>query len=319
MKLKLFLLFILLGPLCYAQRNVYFLKYSGGYVDKLDSADYIRVVTLPDSGSVLYNIAEFYKGGQKRTIGKSSSIDPPRYEGQRLSFYESGKRRGIANYALNNKAGTQFDFYSNGRVYLQTQYPDSGKRDSQFRDDYLITACYDSLGKSLVANGFGYYIGYDTKFTYVEEQGPVKNGKRDSIWTGMHKAPDFTFTEVYKDGELINGSSIDKAGVSISYSKNRSSAPQFTGGDAGFGKYLANNLRYPDYQRDNNIQGTVVLQFTVEKDGKVSNVKVNKSVDRGLDAEAVRVLKRSPSWIPGTLAGRPVRVEYSVPVSFSLR
>ncbi|MBK0379841.1 energy transducer TonB [Mucilaginibacter segetis] len=94
--------------------------------------------------------------------------------------------------------------------------------------------------------------------------------------------------------------------------------PSFPGGDAGFYKYLGKAIRYPAIARENNVQGRVILQFVVERDGSLTDIKVIRGIGSGCDEEAVRALKNSPRWSPGIQNGRPVRVQYSVPVSFSL-
>lgn len=85
-------------------------------------------------------------------------------------------------------------------------------------------------------------------------------------------------------------------------------------------QYLANNIKYPEKEKDANITGTVYIGFIVEKNGKVKHVKVLRGVagGPGLDAEAVKVVKHMPRWMPGTLKGTIVRVRYTLPVSFKL-
>ncbi|WP_454804447.1 energy transducer TonB [Mucilaginibacter phyllosphaerae] len=94
--------------------------------------------------------------------------------------------------------------------------------------------------------------------------------------------------------------------------------PSFPGGDGAFGKYLGNNIKYPAIARENNVQGRVVLTFVVERDGSLTDIKVLRSLGSGTDEEAIRVLKKSPKWKPGIQNGRPVRVQYSIPVNFTL-
>ena len=84
-------------------------------------------------------------------------------------------------------------------------------------------------------------------------------------------------------------------------------------------QYLATNLHYPLVCEENGIQGRVVVAFIVEKDGSVSNVKVVRSVDPALDKEAMRLAKSMPKWTPGKLKGEPVRVKYTMPISFKLQ
>jgi TonB family protein len=96
--------------------------------------------------------------------------------------------------------------------------------------------------------------------------------------------------------------------------------PTFNGGDAGeFSKWVNGNLRYPENAKNDGIQGRIVLQFTIGKDGKLGDVKVLRGVDPDLDAEAVRVVSSSPDWTPGYVKGEPVRVTYTFPVIFQLR
>jgi TonB family protein len=94
--------------------------------------------------------------------------------------------------------------------------------------------------------------------------------------------------------------------------------PEFKGGLEAFGKFLATNMKYPKAARDNNVQGRVIITFVVEKDGSLSNMKVVRGIGSGCDEEAVRVLSISPAWKPGIQNGKPVKVQYSVPISFTL-
>ncbi len=94
--------------------------------------------------------------------------------------------------------------------------------------------------------------------------------------------------------------------------------PKFVGGKEKFMKYLGSNIKYPAIDRENNLQGRVVVQFVVEKDGSITNVKALRSPSTAMSNEALRVIKASPKWIPGVQGGRPVRAQYTVPVNFAL-
>ena len=96
--------------------------------------------------------------------------------------------------------------------------------------------------------------------------------------------------------------------------------PSFNGGDANeFSKWVNSRLVYPQIAKENGVQGRVTLQFTVNADGSVSNVKVLRGVDSSLDKEAVRVVSSSPKWKPGKQRDRAVKVTYTFPVIFQLR
>ncbi len=95
--------------------------------------------------------------------------------------------------------------------------------------------------------------------------------------------------------------------------------PEFPGGMEEMMKFLQQNIQYPASAAKNKVEGRVVLQFVVEKDGQIGEVKVARSVDPELDAEALRVVKSMPNFIPGRQHGKPVAVWYTIPISFKLQ
>ena len=95
--------------------------------------------------------------------------------------------------------------------------------------------------------------------------------------------------------------------------------PSFPGGDAALMQYLAKNIKYPAVAEDMGIQGRVICQFVIERDGSVSDVRIARGVDPSLDKEAMRVVSAMPKWIPGRQNGQFVRVKYSLPVNFRLQ
>jgi protein TonB len=94
--------------------------------------------------------------------------------------------------------------------------------------------------------------------------------------------------------------------------------PSFPGGDAARIKYLNANIKYPTIARESGIQGRVFVTFVVEKDGRVTDVKVLRGIGGGCDEEAVRVIKNMPKWVPGKQRGKSVRVQFNMPILFKL-
>ena len=94
--------------------------------------------------------------------------------------------------------------------------------------------------------------------------------------------------------------------------------PEFPGGELALRKYIAKAIVYPTIAQENGIQGKVFVNFVVNKDGSVSNAKIARGVDPSVDAEALRVVSTLPKWKPGKQRGVPVRVSYTVPISFKL-
>ena len=95
--------------------------------------------------------------------------------------------------------------------------------------------------------------------------------------------------------------------------------PQFPGGAQAMMKFVAENVQYPEEAKEKEISGRVMVGFIVEKDGSISDVKVAKGIGGGCDEEAVRVVKAMPKWKPGKQKGKPVRVHYTLPLTFKLQ
>lgn len=95
--------------------------------------------------------------------------------------------------------------------------------------------------------------------------------------------------------------------------------PEYPGGEIEMRKYLGKAIKYPQMAQDAGISGTVFLTFEVDKDGNIKDVKVLRGIGGGCDEEAVRVVKAMPKWKPGKQRGKPVRVQFTLPVKFTLR
>jgi protein TonB len=95
--------------------------------------------------------------------------------------------------------------------------------------------------------------------------------------------------------------------------------PMFPGGDRKLMEYLKNHVQYPKECAEKNIQGRVIVNFVVERDGSITQAKVIRGIHPLLDAEALRVVNGMPKWLPGRQAGIVVAVKYTIPVTFRLQ
>ena len=95
--------------------------------------------------------------------------------------------------------------------------------------------------------------------------------------------------------------------------------PEFPGGNTAMMKFLSDNIKYPVIAQENGIQGRVICNFVVERDGSITDVQVVRGVDPSLDKEAVRVIQQMPRWKPGKQRGQAVRVRFTLPVVFRLQ
>ncbi len=97
------------------------------------------------------------------------------------------------------------------------------------------------------------------------------------------------------------------------------SMPEYPGGEPALYKYLAENIKYPQMAKESGIQGRVFVTFVVERDGRVTDVRVLRGIGGGCDEEAIRVVQNMPKWTPGKQRGKSVRVQYNLPVKFTLQ
>ncbi|MGY4538688.1 TonB family protein [Mucilaginibacter sp. UYNi724] len=314
--------FLLISSVCFAQRqNVYFFKDNGREVDVKDSADYIRVVSEPDSGSTLYNVIEYYANGKKKRIGRSKEIEYNSFSGISMSFYKNGTRKTTETFIDGWPYGDYYEYYPNGSLYTHKDIITRDKKapGASFPDKVTterIIEAFDSLGTVKVKDDNGELALYSDNFTEIIEQGPIVNGSKNGIWKGTDKQSNATFEEDYNNGKLISGKAVVN-GVNTTYDVRRVS-PTFPGGENKFGYFLGTNIKYPATERERKIQGRVVLNFMVEKNGKLTNFIILRSPSHGLGAESLRVLQLSPNWIPGLMYGVPARISYSMPVNFTL-
>lgn len=139
-----------------------------------------------------------------------------------------------------------------------------------------------------------------------DEAAPENNGEGMGE-TESKELQEQTMTAVAADG---NGDALDFRVVE--------ELPEYPGGMVAFMKWLTNNLHYPYISQKNKKQGKVIVSFIINKDGTVSDMKLVKGVDAGLDREALRVLRMMPKWKPGKDNGKPCRTYFCIPVVFKL-
>lgn len=95
--------------------------------------------------------------------------------------------------------------------------------------------------------------------------------------------------------------------------------PEYPGGEAGMYNFINKNIEYPRMAKESGISGRVFITFVVERDGSVTDVSVLRGIGGGCDEEAIRVIKMMPKWSPGKQRGKPVRVQYRMPIKFTLQ
>jgi TonB family protein len=312
-KLLLPLALFLMSNVAFAQKDtiIYYMTEYGQQVTSKDKSDYYVKIYPSDSLTTvqLYAVNGFYKDGARLFKTYSVTATPQfKPEGFYTTFFRSGKTMSIKQVKNGELSGTAVSYYPNGRFYNKVT-----AKLMPTDTDIMLEESRDSTGKVLTTKGNGYWITYDEGFTRPIARGYVKNFKQDSVWL---MTPDTFggFTIGYKDGKPVGN--LPTPGQKIFTSVDE--VPEFPGGIEAFYMFIAKNTRYPATAREQNIHGRIIVSFVVERDGSLSDVHVTRGIGGGCDEEAVRVIKLSPFWKPGAAQGKPVRVQYSVPITFTL-
>ena len=196
--------------------------------------------------------------------------------------------------------------------------------------DYMVDGPEDSPeAKAILALGLKYNLMTNyTSFIAIDEQVVNKDGKQT---TARQPIPLPEGVSDYAVGHetanlKMSGASRAVGGVLLEEEEIEEeiymvveSDPEFPGGMDSLYAFIQRNLVYPQQAKEQGVEGTVIVSFTVEKDGSISNLKVLRDIGGGCGAEAVRVLMKMPKWKPGKQRGVAVRTQFHLPIKFNLR
>lgn len=311
----LILLLIAFSLNIYAQKkqNVYYVK-NGIPTTDIKNADFRRIIQEPDSGSNLFNIFEFYLDNTEKTIAKASKYEPKLvFEDVFQSFNEKGILIEKLNYENGKLNGVSEYFYNNGKPKKTLIYDANVKLPGvNSSTSFKITSYFDSLGNQTIKDGNGYFKE-ENKNGF--EEGAYLNSNKDGIWKG--KINDETYEEKYKDGKFISGEAKLVNGK-ISKYKVPEEFPDYPGGIAEFYKYIGKEFKYPKEAVTFRVNGKLYINFVIDKDGRLIDIKFKNTFGHGIEEEALRIFENSPKWNPGKQHGIPVKVKYNININLKV-
>lgn len=284
------------------------------YIDSLgvetseDKSIYTRIVKNYGTNQSDYLFTDYFKSGKPRMIGKSTNKDNLTETGQFLFYYENGKKEKIMNFYEGKPLGKYYSWYSNGEKKIVGEYM-VNKADVNQQNILRINQYYDDEGRQKVIDGNGFYF---EETDAAKCFGKLFGGFKDSIWTGTEKKIKLSFTEEYKDGNLVKGTSIDSLGNTYHYDVLEVK-PVPVDGIESFYKHVGRNFVIPIEASD--LRGKIFICFMIEKDGRIRELQILRGVHPLVDNEAARVIFNSPPWQPGIIRGIPRRVKYSLPIT----
>jgi TonB family protein len=233
-----------------------------------------------------------------KIIVKDYFLDKPEYK--YLEYYKSGNLK--SEKTISGKDGGQpkeegiFDSEKFGTDYF-----------------YKVSHFWDENGTQTVINGNG---NCNTSDEFYTENGSYKNGYKEGDWNGESSKRGIIFDEKYVNGKFIVGETTKNDGTKKTYTVLEK-RPEPKKGIQHFYKYIGSKFRYTKESIQNQVQGRIVLQFVVDKEGKIVEPKIMKSLGYGLDEEAIRVLTSYDEWNPGEQKGVFVKCLYSLPLSLT--
>jgi TonB family protein len=285
---------------------IFSLSFCNSFSQGLEKEFYNQYHELSDANSGYYYIV-----GKKSPLGVfSDSVK---------SYYSKSKKlRSVEIYdRFGSPKGYYHTFYPNGKPKSSGRYEKKNfaaldpPRDSI---DTFILQFNDSLGLVRVKNGAGFVNG---RLHCLVELGNVVNGLRDSVWTTLHNNGKVYSHESWVHGNFVDGISYDVSGKEYYY-KDLLVLPEPQEGMTNFFDQLSDRIDYPKEAEKRGIEGKIIIEFTVEKDGKIKSPRVVKGIGFGCDEEAVKALKASPAWKPGVRKGQPSNYKMTVPFLFKL-
>ena len=218
----------------------------------------------------------------------------------------------------------------NMRVSLETTYAEQyGKTEwvdevTDYLFEKLATLTEQQQKEHLMVwqSKFGSYLSVYIYAMMLERGiGTKKSHVTAFYYASMLNSRDLKPYPVMKKGVesiVANINNVDNTGGDNTVHTVAEVFPVFPGGGQALSHFIASNLKYPLIAQERNIQGRVIVQLVINKDGTLSDFKVVQSPDLNLSKEALRVLKLMPIWIPGQSGGKPVRVRYTIPITFRL-
>lgn len=270
-----------------------------------------RIIRNYSSDSDHYEINDYYKSGKIQMKCSSSSKNTLQIDWTLISYYENGSRKSISNYKRNRIIGKEFRFFDDGTIESEIEYIYNG---GGFDKNHKIVQFWNKERQHKVIDGNGEYQTFD--ITGIPIIGKVKNGLKHGEWTGSAQYDGLKFTDSYKNDKFISGKIVDSTGKSVSY-KILLEQARPKKGNQEFQSAIFKALIKTQALKKNKISGNIYFSFIVEKDGRLSNLKVLKGLDKNIDNEVLNVLINCGNWIPAKIRGIATVIEHSLPITIT--
>ena len=259
-------------------------------------AEFYRIVNYDENGKPVGKIYDYFITGELQAeiegalnidkIDDSKSI----FFGFATGFYKSGEKQAENMRDNQGVIVTNKSWYKNGQLRIYKEYQD-GKLNGKRKE-------WDEEGR-------------------IQLDADYKNGETDGKFLTYWNNGNVKRIDEYRNGKFILGKCFNIDGEEIPYF-DYAIYPKFIGGEVALSQYLKKNTIYPEKAMKKRIEGRVLVGFAVNADGTISNVDILQRANKMLDKEAIRVVSAMPNWAPGMQDGVPVKVYFSLPISFTM-
>lgn len=295
---------------------------------------YIRIIKDYHLKKDSYKVIEYYKSGIVKEECTYTDTKLTKLTGTSYYYHENGKldqeytpaQKGdsISKSLFYDQTGTlESEMLTNelsDKGTITYYYPNGSKKEIQVFDFnrspkkwfVQVLQFWDTQNKHMVINGNGSYLIENEN---EKISGKIKNGNRIGTWTVIDKKAQVTEIEHYNnEGDFLEGTRTEKDGNAIIYTELESEAKP-KNGFQHFDNYIGRNFKFTPEALKNKISGKVILEFTVETNGKISQLRIIKGLGYGLDEEAIRVISSYESWIPARQNGKAVKAKLALPLN----
>lgn len=310
---KIILLFLLFSKMVFGQEMpaIKYLDSLGKPATKETFFKY-QVFKKENSEQEKYTLQTFDKENHLIQSYSYSDAEAQKLNGESITYYKNGNKQSIITYDNGKPIGNFFVWYENGNPKEESFYLDASWGSAKHQK---IINYWNEKGEKTVTNGNGFL---ESKDDYYAEKGFYKDGFKDGKWTGNSLKNTFSYEEIYANGELVSGVSIESDGAKNEYS-SLEIKPEPKKGLNHFYEYIGKNFSYPREAYKLDIKGQIIVAFVVDKEGKIVEPKIIKGLGYGLDEEAIRVLTNYEKWKPALQKGRRVRCSYTIPFKLNGR
>lgn len=317
-----FLFFLLSANFAYAQPGISTPVY------------HVDTIMFKWTGPVKNQMREGEWTGQGKVFKDKASVNyvAGKREGKWIVFYEDGKVQEQGAYVNDVRDGLWIKYDNLGDTFFLCNYS-MGVMNGLYKTysvgNNLTRMGYFVNGKKegeWIANGYTVKRQLQSRTTYHYEHDEL-NGTRVEQTFSKKQTRWYESGVIVKEETLtVTDSAFAPPQQNIDQQQEQTlmfveEMPHFIGGEPAFQQFLSDSIRYPVTARESRKQGTAYVKFVVEKDGAISEVRLQKGIQGApeLDAEALRVMATMPNWSPGRMNGRAVKVTMTVPVRFAIK